>query len=90
MRDAFHSAGWKLYGLARQSLSSLPDQPGYQHQGLNLPHLAVPSSSHTAKAIAKCRLGTSGISRGSLSYTAIPSHSAVGVPASPQVPGEGL
>lgn len=51
MRDAFHSAGWKLRGLARQSLSSLPNQPGYQHQGLNLPRLSGPGDSHTAKAI---------------------------------------
>lgn len=51
MRDAFHSAGWKLRGLARQGLSSLPNQPGYQHQGLNLPCLAGPGDSHTAKAV---------------------------------------
>ena len=58
MHDAFHSAEWKLRGLALQSLSSLPNQPGYQHQGLNPPHVAGPSDRHTAKAIAKCHLGT--------------------------------
>jgi len=90
MHDAFHSAGWTLRGLARQSLSSPPNQPGSQHQGLNLPHLAGPSDSLTAKAIAKCRLGTRGISRGSLSDTVIPPPLTAGVSASPQVSGEGL
>lgn len=58
MRDAFCLARGASRRLARQSLSSLPNQPGYQHQGLNLPHLAGPGDSHTAEAIAKCRLGT--------------------------------
>lgn len=39
-------------------------------------HLAGTGESHTAEVIAKCLLGTQGISRGSLSGTVICSHMA--------------
>lgn len=56
--------------LSAESAVLLPPRP-------RASHLAGPSESHTAEVIPKCLLGTRGISRGSLSGTAIPSHMAI-------------
>lgn len=55
--------------LSAESVMLLPPR-------LRASHLPGPSESHTTEVIPKCLLGTQGISRGSLSDTVIPSHTA--------------